>query len=66
VVDALHLRLVATYDLKKTGTSFMVGARNVFDKQPPLAYQFVLNGNVDVNTYDTIGRQWFVKLEQSF
>jgi iron complex outermembrane receptor protein len=58
--------LVATYDLKKTGTSFMVGARNVFDKQPPLAYQFVLNGNVDVNTYDTIGRQWFVKLEQSF
>jgi len=64
--SVIYHDLAATYDLKKTGTKFMVGARNVFDKQPPLAYQFVLNGNVDVNTYDTIGRQWYVRLEQSF
>jgi outer membrane receptor protein involved in Fe transport len=58
--------VAASYDLKRTGTKFMIGARNLFDKQPPLAYQFVLNGNVDVNTYDTVGRQWYVRLEQSF
>lgn len=58
--------LVFSYDLKQTNTKFIFGVNNVGDKQPPLAYQFQLNGNVDVQTYDTIGRRWFLRLEQTF
>jgi outer membrane receptor protein involved in Fe transport len=55
-----------SYTLKKTGTKFVAGLNNAFDKQPPLAYQFQTNANVDVQTYDTIGRRWFMRVEQTF
>ncbi|MBQ0959467.1 TonB-dependent receptor [Ideonella sp. 4Y11] len=58
--------LALSYSMDKTKTKVIVGVNNVGDKQPPLAYQFQLNGNVDVQTYDTIGRRWFVRLEQAF
>ena len=58
--------LALSYSLGKTGTKFIVGVNNLSDKQPPFAYQFVINGNVDVNTYDTIGRRWFARVEQTF
>lgn len=48
-----------------TRTRLQVGIRNLNDKQPPLFYlNNVTNANVDVNTYDTIGRQWFVGFQQ--
>jgi outer membrane receptor protein involved in Fe transport len=55
-----------SYTFEQTGTKVLVGLNNAFDKQPPLTYQFQLNGNVDVNTYDTIGRRWFARIQQSF
>lgn len=55
-----------SYAVDKSKTKLIVGVNNLADTQPPLAYQFQLNGNVDVQTYDTIGRRWFVRLEQSF
>ncbi len=60
--------LALSYGLKALGGSskIILGVNNVADKQPPLAYQFQTNGNVDVQTYDTIGRRWFVRFEQSF
>lgn len=59
--------LALSYSLKALGTTKLIaGVNNVGDKQPPLAYQFQTNGNVDVQTYDTIGRRWFVRVEQTF
>jgi outer membrane receptor protein involved in Fe transport len=50
----------------KTGTKIVAGINNAFDKQPPQAYSFVVNANVDLNTYDAIGRYVFVRLQQTF
>jgi outer membrane receptor protein involved in Fe transport len=45
----------------------MAGVRNLTDKQPPILYQNnVTNGNTDVQTYDTIGRQWWLSLSKKF
>ena len=55
------------YSYDPTKTSIQVGVENVFDNLPPLLYQNnVTNANTDVETYDTIGRYFFVKLTQSF
>jgi iron complex outermembrane recepter protein len=58
--------LALSYSVDRTKSKFIVGVNNIGDKQPPLAYQFVLNGNVDVKTYDTLGRRWFLRFEQAF
>lgn len=50
-----------------TKTRLQAGIRNLTDKQPPLLYQNnVTNANTDVQTYDTIGRQWFAGFTQKF
>jgi len=50
-----------------TKTRLQAGIRNLTDKQPPLLYQNnVTNANTDVQTYDTIGRQWFAGFSQKF
>lgn len=57
--------VVAGYTAK-TGTQLLVGLNNVFDKQPPLFYQYVLNANTNVETYDSVGRFMYVRVSQSF
>ena len=48
-----------------TKTKMMVGIRNVADKLPPILFQNnVVNADTDVNTYDTLGRQWWVGFSQ--
>jgi iron complex outermembrane recepter protein len=48
-----------------TKTHVQAGVRNISDKQPPIFYQNnVTNANTDVETYDTLGRQWFVGFTQ--
>jgi iron complex outermembrane receptor protein len=48
-----------------TKTHIQAGVRNISDKQPPIFYQNnVTNANTDVETYDTLGRQWFVGFTQ--
>lgn len=54
------------YNLEKTKTKFMVGVENIGDKQPPLYYQYVLNANTNVETYDSMGRFFYVRVSQSF
>jgi outer membrane receptor protein involved in Fe transport len=50
-----------------TKTRLQAGVRNLADKQPPILYQNnVTNANTDVQTYDTIGRQWFAGFTQKF
>ena len=61
-----YLDLTAGYSLP-TKTRLQLGVRNLGDKQPPLLYQNnVTNANTDVQTYDTIGRQYFLSLSQKF
>ncbi len=48
-------------------TRFQAGVKNLTDKQAPVLYQNnVTNANTDVNTYDTLGRQWFVGVSAKF
>ncbi len=48
-----------------TKTKVQAGVRNLTDKQAPILYQNnVTNANTDVNTYDTLGRQWWVGFSQ--
>jgi iron complex outermembrane recepter protein len=50
-----------------TKTKVQLGVRNLTDKQAPILYQNnVTNANTDVQTYDTIGRQWFFGFNQKF
>ncbi|MBR0345182.1 MAG: TonB-dependent receptor, partial [Rudaea sp.] len=56
----------AGYNLSALNTRIDVGIDNVGDKQPPLFYQAVTNANVDVNTYDTIGRYFWGRITVKF
>ena len=61
-----YLDLSAGYSFP-TKTRVQAGLRNLTDKQPPILYQNnVTNANTDVQTYDTIGRQWFLSVSQKF
>jgi outer membrane receptor protein involved in Fe transport len=62
-----YVNLTGGYDLPAFKSNIRVGIDNVADKQPPFLYQNnVINANTDVNTYDTIGRFYWVKFTQSF
>ncbi len=55
------------YNIEPLNTSIQVGIDNITDKTPPIFYQNnVINANVDVNTYDTIGRYFWGKLTVKF
>ncbi|MGH8121733.1 MAG: hypothetical protein ACREPT_03080, partial [Rudaea sp.] len=55
------------YNLEPLNTSVQVGIDNITDKTPPIFYQNnVINANVDVNTYDTVGRFFWAKLTVKF
>ena len=48
-----------------TKTKVQAGVRNLTDKQAPILYQNnVTNANTDVQTYDTLGRQWWIGFSQ--
>ena len=48
-------------------TKFNLGVVNLADKAPPLLYQNnVINSNTDVQTYDTIGRRYWLGMTHSF
>jgi outer membrane receptor protein involved in Fe transport len=62
----VYVDLTAGYSFP-TKTKIQVGIRNLADKQPPILYQNnVVNANTDVQTYDTLGRQWFAGFSQKF
>jgi iron complex outermembrane recepter protein len=55
------------YTFAPTKTKLQFGVTNAFNRVPPIFYQNnVTNANTDVSTYDTLGRRWFVGIEQKF
>jgi iron complex outermembrane recepter protein len=58
--------VVLSYELPVSGTKVLFGIENIFDKQPPLFYQYALNANTVVETYDAVGAYGFLRLQQSF
>lgn len=48
-------------------TRFQAGLKNFTNKQAPILFQNnVTNANTDVNTYDTLGRQWWASVSAKF
>ena len=61
-----YIDLVLGYTLP-SNTTFRVGVDNVADNQPPFLYQNnVINGNTDVQTYETAGRAYWASIMQKF
>jgi outer membrane receptor protein involved in Fe transport len=58
--------VAATYQLPGNFPKLMIGIENVFDKQPPLFYQYALNANTVVETYDAVGMYAVFRVQQSF
>jgi len=65
--STIYHNLALGYAKEDWGSSVLIGVDNMFDKQPPLMFQNnVLNANTDVETFDTIGRYFWIKLTQRF
>ncbi|QBB69516.1 TonB-dependent receptor [Pseudolysobacter antarcticus] len=59
--------LTAGYNIAPINTRVDIGIDNIADKQPTFFYSNnVTNANVDVNTYDTIGRYYWARLSVKF
>ncbi|MGH8145623.1 MAG: TonB-dependent receptor domain-containing protein [Rhodanobacteraceae bacterium] len=55
------------YDIQPINTRIDLGVNNAFDRTPPLiTMSNVVNGNTDVNTYDTIGRFYWARVTVKF
>lgn len=55
------------YTIQPINTTVQFGVDNVFDKQPPVMYQNnTINANTDVNTFDTIGRYYWLNATVKF
>jgi iron complex outermembrane receptor protein len=66
IPSIIYHDFAAGYTYEPTRTKLTIGVQNAFDKQPPLLYQFVLNANTDVSTYDTVGSFFYARVQQSF
>jgi len=55
------------YNIQAINTRIDVGVDNIGDKQPPLFYaNTTTNANIDINTYDPIGRFYFARVTVKF
>ena len=63
----VYHNLTAGYNIEPLNTRVDVGVDNLSDKQPAMLFQNnVLNGNVDPNTFDTIGRFFWGRVTVKF
>jgi iron complex outermembrane recepter protein len=61
-----YLDLTLGYNVSDK-TRLQVGAINLSDEEPPILYQNnVTNANTDVETYDLLGRRWFLNINHKF
>ena len=58
--------LTAGYNAEAINTRFEIGVDNVFDKQPPILWQYGFNGNTDERTYDVVGRYYWARVGVKF
>ena len=64
---SVYHNITAGYDLEPLNTRIDVGIDNVADKSPALVYQNnTVNGNVDANTFDTVGRFYWARVTVKF
>jgi len=54
------------YNIEPINTRIDLGVDNIGDKQPPLLYDAVTNANIDINTYDPIGRYYWGRVTVKF
>lgn len=54
------------YNIEPINTRIDLGVDNVGDKQPPYFYDSVTNANIDINTYDPIGRYYWGRVTVKF
>jgi iron complex outermembrane recepter protein len=67
IPSVTYLDVSVAYTVPGFNTQVRLGVDNLADKQPPLFYNNnVLNANVDVETYDTVGRFMWLKVTQTF
>jgi outer membrane receptor protein involved in Fe transport len=64
---SVYHNITAGYNIEPINTRVDIGIDNLSDKQPALVYQNnTLNGNVDPNTFDTIGRFYWARVTVKF
>jgi outer membrane receptor protein involved in Fe transport len=64
---SVYHNVSASYNIEPINTRIDVGIDNLADKSPAIIYQNnTLNGNVDANTFDTIGRFYFARVTVKF
>ena len=63
----VYHNVTAGYNIEALNTRIDVGIDNLSDKQPQILSQTnTLNANVDVNTFDTVGRYYFARVTVKF
>ena len=64
---SVYHNITAGYNIEPLNTRIDVGIDNLSDKQPALIYNNnTINGNVDANTFDTIGRFYWARVTVKF
>jgi outer membrane receptor protein involved in Fe transport len=64
---SVYHNVTVGYNIEALNTRIDVGIDNLSDKQPQILSQTnTLNGNVDVNTFDTVGRYYFARVSVKF
>ena len=58
--------LTAGFNAEAINTRFDIGVDNVFDKQPPVLWQYGFNNNTDERTYSTMGRYYWARVGVKF
>lgn len=64
--SVIYHSLQLGYQVPTWHTTFDVGVDNLFDHAPPLVYQNGGNYNVDVSTYDAMGRYYWARATVKF
>jgi outer membrane receptor protein involved in Fe transport len=64
---SVYHNVTVGYNIEPLNTRIDVGIDNLSDKQPAILYQNnTFNGNVDANTFDTIGRFYWARVTVKF
>jgi len=67
IPSVMYFDLTLGYSIKGTKTKLQLGVQNLADKQPPIFYQNnTINADTNVETYDTLGRRYFLTFNQKF
>ena len=64
--SVIYHALQLGYHVPSIHTTFDIGVDNLFNHAPPLVYQNGGNYNVDVATYDAMGRYYWARATLKF